>query len=291
MTEPKPKRRWFRFSLRTFLVIVTLICVWLGWKINEARKQKQAVEAIQANGGTVLYDFEVDENGEPIQPNPTPGWLVRWIGVDYLHNVVSVGFPFEMIPGLDPKRYEYDEVMQYFENLPHVFDLSLSNGNLRDGDLRYIASLTSLKNLWINGNPITGTGFKHLLNLKRLAWIDLVDCPINDDGMEVIANFPHFEKLALLKTMITDDGVDQLRKVASIKILNLDGIDRTNNSRITDHSVETLCKIAGLNAVDLRYTLVTADGIQRLSELKPSLDISCLSSQAPPHPGKNVHPQ
>ncbi len=84
------KRRWLRFSLRTFLVVVTLVCVWLGWKINSARKQKQAVEAIQAIGGTALYDFEVDSDGEPIQPNPEPSWLAKWIGKDYVHNVVCV---------------------------------------------------------------------------------------------------------------------------------------------------------------------------------------------------------
>ena len=27
----RPKRRWFRFSLRTLFVVVTVFCVWLGW--------------------------------------------------------------------------------------------------------------------------------------------------------------------------------------------------------------------------------------------------------------------
>jgi hypothetical protein len=31
---PKPRRRWFRFSLRTMLVLVTLVCVYLGWAGN-----------------------------------------------------------------------------------------------------------------------------------------------------------------------------------------------------------------------------------------------------------------
>lgn len=292
MTETKPKRRWFTFSLRTFFVIVTLIGVWLGWKINEARKQKQAVEAIQASGGTVLYDFEIGSNGYAIQPSPDLGWLAKWIGVEYLHNVVCVSFPSSIpTPGVDAKDYEYDEVVPYLQDLPHVTDLTLGgNGNLRDGDLRYIASLTSLKHLCIDRSPITGTGFKHLLNLKQLTWIDLIDCPINDDGMEFIAKFPHFEKLALLNTRITDDGVDQLRNVASLKILDLDCKSPSNNSRITDRCIDTLSKIAGLNAVGLRNTLVTADGIQRLSELKPDLQIGCAAGQIPPHPGKNVNP-
>ena len=31
MTETKPKRRWFRFSLRTLFVLVTIIGVGAGW--------------------------------------------------------------------------------------------------------------------------------------------------------------------------------------------------------------------------------------------------------------------
>ena len=31
MTETKPKRRWFRFSLRTLFVVVTIISLPLGW--------------------------------------------------------------------------------------------------------------------------------------------------------------------------------------------------------------------------------------------------------------------
>ena len=31
MTESKPKRRWFRFSLRTLFVVVTVVGVAAGW--------------------------------------------------------------------------------------------------------------------------------------------------------------------------------------------------------------------------------------------------------------------
>ena len=147
MIEAKPKRRWFRFSLRTFLVIVTLICVWLGWEFSSARKQKQAVEAIRAIGGNAFYDYQVDADGNPINPHPDPGWLAKLFGMDYVHNVVCVEFPYVLISASVQKEYEYDEVVPYLENLPHVFKLVFCKGNLRDGDLRFIASLQSLSHL------------------------------------------------------------------------------------------------------------------------------------------------
>jgi hypothetical protein len=38
MTEVISTRRWFRFSLRTLLVLVTLVCVYLGWAGNWKRQ-------------------------------------------------------------------------------------------------------------------------------------------------------------------------------------------------------------------------------------------------------------
>lgn len=42
--NPKPRRRWFRFSLRTLLVLVTLGCVlcgYLGWAMNWKRQRHE----------------------------------------------------------------------------------------------------------------------------------------------------------------------------------------------------------------------------------------------------------
>ncbi len=35
------KRRWFRFSLRTLFVVVTVFGVWLGWEIKYVRDRRR----------------------------------------------------------------------------------------------------------------------------------------------------------------------------------------------------------------------------------------------------------
>ena len=40
-----PRRRWLRFSLRSLLILITILCVWLGVKVNQARRQKEAFTA------------------------------------------------------------------------------------------------------------------------------------------------------------------------------------------------------------------------------------------------------
>jgi hypothetical protein len=42
--NPKPRRRWFRFSLRTMLVLVTLLCLYLGWAMNWKRQRREWLE-------------------------------------------------------------------------------------------------------------------------------------------------------------------------------------------------------------------------------------------------------
>ena len=44
---PKRKRRWFRFSLKTFVVVLTVFCVWLGLLVHRVNKQKEAVQWVK----------------------------------------------------------------------------------------------------------------------------------------------------------------------------------------------------------------------------------------------------
>jgi len=82
----KPRRRWFQFSLRTLLVLLTVLCVWLGVTVNRARKQREAVAAIEALGGYVRYEYQYGSGQEP----PGPKWLRELIGEEYFVSVVYV---------------------------------------------------------------------------------------------------------------------------------------------------------------------------------------------------------
>ena len=53
----KPRRRWFQFSLRTLFVLLTVLCVWLAVTVERVRKQREAVAAIEAVGGSVFYEY------------------------------------------------------------------------------------------------------------------------------------------------------------------------------------------------------------------------------------------
>jgi hypothetical protein len=94
----KSHRHRFQYSLRSFLVVLTAAAVWLGVVVNRAREQREAVRAIEASGGTVLYDWsnEIPPGTFLIYPPPVdekprgPAWLRRIIGDDFFQEVRTV---------------------------------------------------------------------------------------------------------------------------------------------------------------------------------------------------------
>jgi Leucine-rich repeat (LRR) protein len=88
----KPKRRFFQFSLRSLLVVMLVVCVTLAWKVEKAKKQREAVAWVQESGGSVSYDYEFDDARKRV-PNPQPPgpkWLRELVGIDYFDDVVQV---------------------------------------------------------------------------------------------------------------------------------------------------------------------------------------------------------
>jgi hypothetical protein len=80
----KPKRRFLQFSLRTLLVVMLIVCVTLGWKVNKAKRQREAVAWVQESGGSVSYGYEFDDARKRV-PNPQPPgpkWLRELLGID-----------------------------------------------------------------------------------------------------------------------------------------------------------------------------------------------------------------
>src|SRR6476620_429395 len=95
MPIPKPSRRWFQFGLRTLLLLVAIACIgfgWLGYKVRQAERQRETVEAIESLGGRVFHDYELDAVGSEINsPSPPgPAWVRNLFGIDFLANVVYV---------------------------------------------------------------------------------------------------------------------------------------------------------------------------------------------------------
>lgn len=72
-TEPqKHKRHWYRFSLRTLMITVSLVCCIAAFVNSRANRQKRAVERIRAVRGLVLYDYQLNSELKVRSDDPEP---------------------------------------------------------------------------------------------------------------------------------------------------------------------------------------------------------------------------
>lgn len=76
MTEEKPKRRWYQFSLRTMFVGMTVACLvlaWVGYSLNWIKERHDWRDNPAHVGFAVMYEH-ADGSDTPVT---APGWL--WV--------------------------------------------------------------------------------------------------------------------------------------------------------------------------------------------------------------------
>ena len=123
------RRRWFQFSLRGFMVMLTIGCLWLGWRVERAHKRARAIDAIVRAGGDVVYDgylrigeevginhFYLDLKGVPVD-----------VGVREPLNA-SVGMHLsriDAIRSLHIESYVSDTEVQHLDHVDDVREITL----------------------------------------------------------------------------------------------------------------------------------------------------------------------
>ena len=207
-----------RFSLRTLLVLLTITAFWLGYQLNASRRQRIAVEAIQASGGSVRYEYErYLENSEGDWALTAPTWLRRILGDDFFHNVVQVEWSGKC-------SFSVTELSN-LKNLPSLDAVYLSFSGIDDTGLKEIADLHNLK----------------------ILWLDKCDS-VTDIGLANISQLCNLEELVLSGTRCTDSGAKlHIPAFTNLQRLDLDGIVETNDTAMV------LCQLNELRFFNLRY--------------------------------------
>jgi len=177
--QPKSRRRWYQYSLRTLLIVVTLAGCgfgWLGWKVREARQQQSAVAVIEKLGGRVIYDYGFDSQGNelPTATPPGPAWLRSLVGDDCFRCVCCVYL--DITPGKSAD-------LQYLKCFTHLNNLEISDTQAADGGLEYLKGLAELGYLRIRGPQVTDAVLEHLKCLTQLKLLTLDGTQVTDAGL------------------------------------------------------------------------------------------------------------
>jgi hypothetical protein len=307
--EPKSKRRWFQYSLRTLLIFVTLCavaCSWFGIKLQQARKQRHAVEELKKFGYHVVYDRELVEDGRLFlqKKSKAPQWLQNLLGVDFFRDVTMV---VQDEPQLADARIKItDAGMVHLRKFPHLQSVSLLAAPVSDAGLENLKELTELKEIQIwtieYKGHITDTGLAHLKELQQLVYLSLVNQQIKGDGLENLKNMSQLESIDLQYNKITDAGLENLKGLSRLKFINLQynkitdaGISHLKGLKnlkqliltddcITDAGLIDLKEMTQLEEFSFTSDLVTEAGIKDMQKALPKLNLDHYSGDITPPP-------
>src|SRR4051794_307103 len=177
-------RERLRFSLRSLLLLVLLIALWLGWQVHRARRQREAVAIIKAFGGHVYYDWE--SRGPEWAPKgrrpPGPAWLRRAIGDEYFQEVEIITFT-RAAPGAI-------RVVPTLRAFPSLKVLDLHESQATDASLAVVGDLASLETLDLYEANVTDAGIARLKGLKNLKRLGMSDANLGDESLTYLKNLP-----------------------------------------------------------------------------------------------------
>jgi hypothetical protein len=254
--------RRLRFSLKTLLIVVTLLALWLGYTAHRARQQEQVVEAILDVGGRVTFAHQRGEDHKDgartydtrKEPN-APSWLVTTIGADYFRKVDSISLVNVPVT---------DEWLEQLGKLSSLDSLLLRNTNITGKGVARLHLLPKLEVLNVQGmTAVNDVTLRTISNGTRLKSLNFHDCKdITDAGVACLAPLNNLERLDLSTTQVTDAGLAHLSRMSEMRLLSL------ANTRVTDEGLRHIANMKHLYWLDLRGTQISDDGLQYLSELK-----------------------
>jgi Leucine-rich repeat (LRR) protein len=231
---PHRWRRLLRFSVQGLIVFVLVIVAALGGIVRQARVQRDAVAAIEREGGGVIYDSGWSDGPTLASREPwVPRWLVNTLGIDYFSHVSQVWL------------------------VPASTDIELAQ----------VGRLARLRGLSLKDCMVTDAGLVHLKELTNLSRLDLCGTHVTDAGLVQLKGLTNLSRLVLDGTQVTDAGLLHFKGLTNLSILRLRG------TQVTDAGLIRLKGLTKLTMLVLDRTRVTDAGARALNQALPSLRI------------------
>jgi len=159
----KPKRRWFQFSLRTLILVVTATGTVLGVGmayVGPAEQQRGIVQRVEGLGGRVVY-YEPPQN--------------EWWGISQLRLRLSRDY-FDRIEVVDLHgRPATDAEVRRLKMLSHLRLLFLDDTQTTDAGLVHLHDLKQLHCIWLRRSGVTYQGLADLR--VALPTCEIIDKP------------------------------------------------------------------------------------------------------------------
>lgn len=156
---------------------------------NVDEVEKSSVEKVKKSGGLVL----------PLSQNN------NYVEVTFLNN---------------PKFSDKDASLIAIAPTQTLW-LKLSNTQVTDKSVEFIAKLTNLTRLHLENTKITDNAVNSISDLPNLEYLNLIETSISDVSIQHLSKLKNLKKLYLWKTKVTLAGVENLKKMLPNLVVDL----------------------------------------------------------------------
>src|SRR5262245_39979121 len=183
----RPRWKWFRYSLRSLLLLVTMICVVIAWKVVPTLQQTYAINALKGTGRYVTFQYDYQfrhiEN-EKGKPAPEPSWVAKIFGVDAVHDIVKV----QIIDDEYRRPEDFQQAVSSLYYLPRLRYLQIYAPRSAPLDLTPLARLKNLEELHLYEDRVDDDALQNLHRLDHLWNLNLGSNRISDGGLAALSN-------------------------------------------------------------------------------------------------------
>jgi hypothetical protein len=173
----QPWTRYFRFSLRSALVVFLVLAVPLGWLVAKRNAYRERVAALALDGGHVVPEFPAGSWGS----SAVLGRLLRGT---------------ELNEALFARPYQ----------------VSFYPPDATDETLAHLHPFADAKVVVLAETKITDAALGHLAEFRELRHLDLSRTAVTDAGLPQLAGLTQLELLQLAGTQVTPAGIAELQK-------------------------------------------------------------------------------
>ncbi len=220
------RRRFFRLSLRSFLLLTTAVAVLLGYHTSHVRHQRHIVQQIRSQGGFVAYELDKGPMhcarfarsllSESLFDSLMSATLWNTDLEDHFHSVVAVDFSRQEVPV---------EMLAWISELPRIRKLSLFKTGISDEHVECFLRMPQLEVLFLNRNRITDKGLASLSQLPKLRRLQVGYqrdvAPITDKGVAQLAALKMLESLDISESQVTGTGFAAFPCENKLEYLNI----------------------------------------------------------------------
>jgi len=201
---PKPRRRWYQFSLRTLLVVVLVGAVFAGWV---RWRMRWAQDNRERRAATIGWIEDKGGRHDAIRRVlRSRSWLERLFDDP---GRASAATSVWMV-NLD-RTQVIDSDLEQLKALTNLEELRLSDTQITDAGLAHLKGIPKLKILSLNGTPVTDAGLEHLRELSSLERVGLSETRVTDAGLEHLKGLTNLQVVDVFQTQVTADGASELR--------------------------------------------------------------------------------